>query len=843
MAASAAHDEPDTLGQRVRRLRLTNGLTQGQLAARMRITQVRVSQIEAGEDARPLRLRTLCDLADGLGVDLDALIAGDPLYEHIDINDVAALPPTQTSLRPVSPLIDRAAELGAVRAHLRDGGTRLLTLVGPAGVGKTQLALHAVAALQADHLEQHVVSLATCRDAASLVTAIARAIGLRERDARPLRERLVTALRDRRVLLLLDNVEQVLPAAANLVAELVALCPRLTLLVTSRAPLRIQAEQVFTVHPLRLPEAGSPVTLATATNASAIQMFVHRARSAVPGFAVTEANAAQITAICRRLDGLPLAIELAAPRTRVMTLDQLLRQIDHRLALLTAGARDLPLRQQSLRASIAWSIDLLSSDQQALFRRLSVFADGFTLDAAIAVIADAATQQSTEWTWSAAEVANGIGLLIEQNVLTRQEQTHAHPRFRMLETIHEYAREQLAAAGEEVPLRERHLRWISSLAERADAELCGFEQDAWLHRLDAEWENARTALNWAMASENALGALHLAVALTDFWYLRGMLSEGAAFLERTLDLMPGAPADHDLVRAQVRALSAASQIAQPRGDLAGAGVFAEESLLLARAIGDRQGEAQALALLGNHALTRGHLATAATRHRAALLHFRELGGNHRWVIAGLNNLSQIAYEQGSHQEALSLASEALSLATSAGDAWGLALAHQRLGDAALALGQNGQAAHHFVWSLVQNRSQQSEWGIANAVAACGSLATAAGEPERGVRLFAAASSLYQSMGVSIPPKLRPDWTRMLDRARASTGSVTSARAWSEGSQLTAEEAVAEALTIAVQITVQGTVSPDSPGPLPLPGRLHANRRVRKGRSTRSGPQTDSLPGS
>lgn len=827
MAAQAMRDEPETLSRRVQRLRLASGLTQGQLAARMRVTQARVSQIEAGAEARPLRLRTLCDLADGLGVDLDALIAGDPLYEHVDIDDAAALPLTPATLHAVSPLIDRAAELGTVLGLLRDERTRLLTLVGPAGVGKTQLALHAAAQLQAEHPAQRVVSLATCRDAASLVTAIARAIGLRERDARPLRARLLAALRDQRLLLLLDNVEQALPAAAALAADLVAASPQLTLLVTSRAPLNIQAEQVFTVRPLRLPDAGRPVSLAAAANAPAVQMFVQRASTAVPGFALTEANAAKITAICRRLDGLPLAIELAAPRTRVMTLDQLLRQIDHRFTLLTSGARDRPRRQQSLRANIAWSVELLTPDQRALFRRLAVFADGFTLKAAVAVVTDEVTSLSGAMTWSATDVADGIALLLEQNLLTRQEQPHASPRFGMLETIHEYAREQLAAAGEVHLLRERHLRWISGLAERADTALFGFEQEPWLRRLDAEWENARAALRWAIERENALAALSAGAALTDFWYLRGMLSEGAQVLERALALTPTAPAGHDLVRGRMRALTAASQIAQPRGDLAGAGAFAEEGLTLARAIGDRQGEARALALLGNHALVEDHLESAATLHRAALQIFRELGGNHRWVVAGLNNLSQIAYEQGDYQEALALASDALALATSTGDAWGRALAHQRLGDAALALDQVNRAADHFVRSLIQNRNQQVDWGIANAVAACASLATAAGMPERAIRLFAAASSLYRTMGVSIPPKLRPDWTRMLNRAQTAAGSVRAAYAWADGSQLVAEAAVAEALTMAVQITLQDVAPPDSPGLARGHQRLHANRRVRK----------------
>lgn len=826
MAVPAMRNDPETLGRRVQRLRLASGLTQGQLAARMRVTQARVSQIEAGAEARPLRLRTLCDLADGLGVDLEALIAGDPLYEHIDIDNAAALPPAQATLRAVSPLIDRTADLAEVIALLRDERTRLVTLVGPAGVGKTQLALHAAASLQADHHEHVAVSLATCRDAASLVAAIARACGLRERDARPLRERLGAALRDRRVLLVLDNVEQALPSTAALAAELVAACPRLSLLVTSRAPLNIQGEQIFTVHPLRLPASGGPVTLTAAASAPAVQMFVQRASDAVPGFGMTEANAAKVTAICRRLDGLPLAIELAAPRTRVMTLDQLLRQLDHRFNLLTSGARDLPHRQQSLRANIAWSVELLTPDLQTLFRRLAVFADGFTLKAAVAVMTPEALP-SGELAWSATDVANGIALLLEQNLLTRQEQTPASPRFGMLETIHEYAREQLAAAGEERPLRERHLRWISGLAERADAALYGFEQDPWLRRLDAEWENARAALNWAIERENALGALHAGAALTDFWYLRGMLSDGAHFLERALALTPDAAGGDDLVRARVRALAAASQIAQPRGDLAGAGAFAEEGLTLARAIGDREGEALALALLGNHAIVQGHLETATTLHRAGLRLFRDLGGSHRWIVAGLNNLSHIAYEQSAYQEALALANEALTHATRSGDTWGRALAHQRLGDAALALGQINRAADHFVRSLIQSRSQQLDWGVANAVAACASLATAAGMTELSIRLFAAAASLYQSMGVSIPPKLRPDWTRMLNRAYTATGSVRAAHAWANGSQLPAEAAIAEALAIAVHVILQDAALPLSPGLAREPHRRHANRRVRK----------------
>jgi predicted ATPase/transcriptional regulator with XRE-family HTH domain len=822
----------EALGQRVRVRRKALGLSQQELAARIRVSQPRISQIERGRPARPLPLRTLCELADVLKVGLDDLIAGDPAYELIELKDArGSRSSLAASPRAPAELVGRAGEVAAVIALVR-AGTRLLTLVGPGGVGKTQLAVRVANELAHDFpARRFFVSVAACRDPGSVVAAIARAVGLRERDARPLRTRLLSDLPHGRALLVLDNVEQVAAAAATLTAELLAAYPDLTLLVTSRAPLNVQAERRYAVLPLTLPEATPAVTVAAAAAAAAVRLFVQRAQEVVPDFSITQANAAQIAAICRRLDGLPLAIELAAPRMRVYSPRQLLEQLEHRVTFLS-GSRDLPSRQQSLRASMEWSFDLLTPDQQMLLRRLAVFVGGFTLVAADVVTNSPPDRGDADRWLSEARpapvtVADDIQALLDQNLLIRVQQGDGAPRFAMLETIHDFAAERVTASGEWTQLRQRHLRWMIGLAERADSALFGFEQDPWLRRLDAEWENARAALSWAIETREATAALRLTAALTDYWYLRGMLSEGTGWLDEVLALTPPTPRDKDVAMARVRALAAASQLAQPYGDLAKAGALAEQALALAREIGDRQGEARALALLGNHALVQDDLERAASWHRRALTLFRKLGGHRRWVIAGLNNLSQIAYEQGDNREALALASEALTWARQAGDAWGLTLAQQRLGDAALGLGQIRRAASHIAQSLAHNRSQQLDWGIANAVAAGASLATAAGMPLRGVRLFAAASARYQPLGVRIPPKLRPDWTTMLDRARAAIGGDPAARAWAAGSQLTAEEAIAEALAIAVQIAQGGAGLPMSPQAARRPQRPRANARVRK----------------
>ncbi|MFN8591098.1 MAG: tetratricopeptide repeat protein [Thermomicrobiales bacterium] len=565
----------------------------------------------------------------------------------------------------------------------------------------------------------------------------------------------------------------------------------MTLLVTSRAPLAIRAEQISTVRPLPLPDAGATVTLATAGGSPAVQLFVVRTRSAVPGFTLSESNAAKVVSICRRLDGMPLAIELAAPRARVMTLDQLLQQLDRRLPLLTSGSRDLPSRQQSLRANIAWSVDLLTREQQTLFRRLAVFAESFTLEAAVAVMGDAmagAAPSPPIPVWSSAAVANGIAQLLDQSLLTRTEQPDGTPRFGMLETIHEYADEQLEASGETREFRHRHLAWSLSLAEEAAPRLFTVDDDVWLQRLQDEDGNLRAALDWALGPGDGpdveLG-LRLCGALSDYWFLTARLSEGRAWLIRAITRS----ADQTPSPGRARSLIGACQIEQTRAAIAPALMYGELGLAAAEALGDRPGVGRALLFLGNLAMMQQRFPEAQAWHEQALVCFQQVG-DQSWVALALLNLGLDDYYLGDLDRAAVRAEEGLALARTTGNRWDtlnglyvLGLVARARGDFAAANALFGERIH-LSWQFGSQRD------IADSLSGFGAVAVAAGDRERGARFLGAAEALYRRLEISVPPPLWPDWFALTDAARHDVSSADASPCWASS---TIEQAVREAL--------------------------------------------------
>lgn len=792
MAEHAERGGTPALGTRVRRLRTALGLSQAQLGLRVDLSQPRISQIENETPTTPLPLRTLRDLAAALEVTIAALISNDPLYDLFDLDEAAQHAAIGSHLPLLaSPFIGRNEALDTVLGMLRRGDCRVLTLVGPAGVGKTQLALHVAESLRADAVEQVGVSLSACDDLADAMKATARAIGLPERDASPLDERLKAALGERHVVLLWDNAEHVRSAVALLAQDLARACPNLTMLVTSRAPLSIQLEQVYQVAPLQLPLARTSATLASASASPAVQLFVHRAAVTLPGFALKEVNAATIAEICCRLDGLPLALVLAAAKTSVMTLQQLLETLDRRMALLTSEARDIPRRQRSLRANIAWSYDLLQARDQALFRALAVFVNGFTLEAAREIQPDTASAEpnSTEASdWSASNVANGISRLLDLQLLTRTEQPEGIPRFGMLESIHAFARERLDASPETSDISLRHLRWCLSFAEQAIARMFTVDESEWLAKLRQEDANIQAAMSWALGPGRSVGletGRLLAGILADYWLITGMLSDGRAWLQcatKTDDADLPSP-------GLARCLVGSCLLAQAQAAIADAETQCEQGLAVARQLADRATAGRATLLLGNLALMRGDLTIAHRLHEAALHEFRALD-DLPWAAVALVNLGMDLYRLGNYVQAAACANEALAISRANGSRWDTTAALRLLGDIARDSGEFTQATTLFSESLTLSWQHGNERDAADSLSGLGTVYVAAGDLEQAARMLGASEALYQRFQIAFPPPLRPDWDQAVATIRRGLNGDEATQAWGTG---TPEHVVREAI--------------------------------------------------
>ncbi len=734
---------------------------------------------------------------------------------------------TNLPLQP-TPFIGRQREIAAAKARLSEPEVRLLTLKGPGGTGKTRLSVQVAADLLDAFLDGvWFVELAPITDPALVASTIAQVVGVTERGGRTVVESLKDHLRDKESLLLLDNFEQVVEAAP-LVAELLSAAPRLKVLVTSRAALRLYGEQEFPVPPLEMPDPKHLPPLEQLTQFDAVRLFIARSLLVKPDFAVSNQNAPAVAEICYRLDGLPLAIELAAARVKLFPPQAMLARLQHRLQLLTGGARNLPARQQTLRGAIAWSYDLLDEAEKKLFRRMAVFLGGGTLEA-IEAVCNAEGDLP--------DVLDGVSSLADKSLLKQQESEGGEARFWMLETIREYAVERLAESGEEQTIRRHHADFYLALVETGESQMLASHYNVSLERLEAEHDNFRAVLQWSLEQGEAETALRLGGALHPFWGRRGYTLEGRKWLTDALAL----PRAAERTPARARALFGAASLAWPQGDLEAARMWSAESAAIFREMEDRDGLAVAMGILGvctymqgdfeaagplleeaaaiSRALDRkenlalsllalGQMAMAARDYAGARVRLEECLAHARaisnpWFMAQvLNSLGDLARLEGEYTTAEQHYEESLALFREIDpQIVDVPAVLHNLGHVALVRGDYTCARRLFSESLTLHHRLENKAGMAESLAGlAGVLVHGPGETtEEGrqalqaARLFGASNALREAINAPMWPAERADYERNLAAAHAQLDEATWQASWAEGRAMPPEEAVAYAL--------------------------------------------------
>jgi len=732
----------------------------------------------------------------------------------------------------VNRFIGREREMTAVRGLLAT--TRLLTLTGAGGSGKTRLALQ----VATDLLEEFAhgvwwVELAALSDPTLVPQAVASAVGIPERAGCTVTEALSDVLRPKQLLLVLDNCEHLRASCAQLIEALLHTCPQVRVLATSREALTITGETIWLVLPLRVPDTYQPPPIEGLLTYEAVHLFVERAKSVLPSFMLTPEHAAAVVQVCRRLDGMPLAIELAAARIRALSVEQIVARLDDAYRLLTGGSRSALPRQQTLQAAMDWSYSLLSAQEQACFRRLSVFAGSFSLEAAEAICAGEPGE--------ADDVLDVLSSLIDKSLVLMEER-RGEARYRLLETIRQYGQNKLQECAEAAQVRRTHRDWYARLAEQAEAETLQARQESVFERLEAEHENLRVAIGWSLEHQEAETAAQICAAIHRFWLLRGYMSEGRSFLERALSGF----SEKNAVRAQ--ALNVAAILASLQDDYQTARTLAEESLQLSREQALSKQTGYALYILGRLSRMEGNYAGAVTFFEESLALFRALGQQHDIALV-LSGLGLTVLYLGEYERATAFCEESLALARELGDARGIASWLTNLGivmlvrgDVKLAqelceeslairrkLGYKGGCAHTlavlgrialdqgeyerstacYKESLTLRQETGEKEGIAAALEGLAAVAGMQGQPVRAARLFGAASSLRTMLGAPLPPIDRLSYEQTVAAVRAQLDEPAFAAAWTEGQAMTLEEALAEA----VQLRAREHISPTT---LPAP---------------------------
>jgi non-specific serine/threonine protein kinase len=777
-----------TLGERLRRYRIEAGLTQEELAAQAGLSVRAVSDVERGVSRTPYP-ETLRRLATALNLDADVQAALDRTRRRatasVRVSDqlpkgrvgvVDALPV------PVSGFVGRENELAELRKRLKT--VRLLTLVGVGGVGKSRLALELATAVETEFLDGvTLVELASINESQVLIHFLADALGVREQPGRSMLDVLMEALRSRELLVVLDNCEHLVDACAQLATRLLQLCSSVRILATSRESLAVSGEVTWRVPGLSVPDVAPHWSLDELGESEAVTLFVQRGAAVSSEFQLTYQNASAVVQICRRVDGIPLAIELAAAWLRVLTPEQIVERLDDALGLLTHRGRDKSGRHRSLLATLDWSYSLLDHNEQVLFDCLAVFAGGWTLEAALSVCVGPGLPSS--------EVLPRLAGLVDKSLVVAE--THASTkRYRLLEPVRQYGTGHLEQLNEISQLRNRHRDWCLERAELSEQEIWTGKQLAWLDYLQTEIDNLRAALAWSTTEDADLEAgLRLGAALWRFWDMRGHLSEGRQWLESLLARPHSGVAE----RARAMALRSLGYLAMLLGDVSKASAMVSESVELCRKLGDRAGLAHALFWQGMVVgWTGGRLQSAAPLLEESLALARTDGPSFVIYLV-LMRLSEVASDRSDFALAEALVTESLGLARQAGDRWGTAHALLCVGLLAIRLGHAQAAAEALLESVELRRDLGDARGVVTSIEALAGL-VADRQPKRAAELFGAAHSWRGTAG---SPGLGPIGSlreRGVAAARHQLGETAFASAWASGLSKSLEEAIACALEAA-----------------------------------------------
>lgn len=809
----------------LRERRKSLDLTQEELALTVGCSLETIQKIEGGSRRPSKQMSEL--LAQSLGVpgeEREALVRfarGDSNAKGEGLQPIGGhggrLP------AQLSPLIGREEETARLKEYLLGEDVRLLTLTGAPGIGKTRLAIEVASELESSFKGGvHFVELAPIITGDLVIHAVADTLGVKEAEGQSLLERVTRYLRDREVLLVLDNFEQVVEAGP-VVTELLTWCPLVKVLITSREALNVHGERQFPVPPLKLPDQAQLPGVEDLNRYPAIDLFVRSAQAISPDFKLTEGNAEAVATICARLDGLPLAIELVAARVKLLPPQALLSRLSQRLALSASGGRDLPVRHQTLQNAISWSYDLLEEEEQTLFRRLGVFVGGCTLTSVEAVCNATADLKL--------EMLEGLALLLDKSLLYQEQPATTDPRFTMLETIREFARERQEESGETAILQRLHAEYYLALAEATDPQISGGDLEYLLRVLESEHDNLRAALNWALVEGEAETLVRLSSALWYFWYERRHFSEGRRWLEAALSLGTEAQGAFPS-ESWAKALLGAGVLAYYQGDHARALELEGQSLALYRDLGEKGGTALALNNLGNLARDLGDYSRAESLFTESLSLFRELANEARTATV-LNNLGLVAYDMGDSERAEQLFSESLKLRRRLGRRSDIAFSLHCLGEVARQQGKLGEASTFYAESLelckemgdkrsiamnlhglgmvalLRNELERAEsllkeslslrrelgerrlfvWDLEGLAA----VAEAGGQVERASQLLGIARALREAIGLCLPLTDATLSKSTTARIRAQLGEQTFQKSSAEGEQMALEEALTYAL--------------------------------------------------